>query len=39
MALEHKEIKKDDSKQPKKKHYIQEIKDYLDLHYEFRNMI
>ena len=33
--LEHKEIKKKEDA-PKKKHQILEVKDYLDLKYEFR---
>jgi len=39
MALEHKEIKANKEDVPKKKNHIQEIKDYLDLHYEFRKNV
>lgn len=34
--LEHREIKKDNSERIEKKHHIIEVKDYLDLKYEFR---
>jgi predicted P-loop ATPase len=39
MALEQKEIKKNKAKANPKRHYIQEYKDYLDLHYEFRRNV
>jgi len=37
--LEHKEIKYGDPEQTPKKNQIQEIKDFLDLHFEFRKNI
>jgi predicted P-loop ATPase len=39
MTLEYKEIQKQEGGDGSKKHYIQEFKDYLDLHYEFRRNV
>ncbi|MBL4753347.1 MAG: hypothetical protein JKY52_07115, partial [Flavobacteriales bacterium] len=38
MTLQHKEITKQEGKQPRK-HYIKEIKEYLDLKFEFRRNV
>lgn len=39
MALEHKEIKKQSKDKKEKKHFIKELKDYLDLRFEFRKNV
>ncbi len=39
MALEHKEIKKQSEDKNEKKHFIKELKDYLDLRFEFRKNV